>query len=521
MIRATAVSILVAFAASAPAGAAILRVSPDAAGPAHDGGSWANAFTTIQPALDAAQPGDEVWVKAGAWSQALTLKPGVSLYGGFCGDEALRDARNARGNVTSLVGPRMEAPTGVGSVVVDGFTLMIENGLLSQAEMITFSNNRVIGRGIAQLGGMAVISGNEFQGDPKSGPGILGWKSSLVIADNVISRYQTGGLLVGFKGTVDFTGAGIVLHSCSGSVHGNTVSGNGVAGLSWGRSIGGGAGVYADSCILWITGNRIEENWVSLQGAELAAPEGGGVLLDRGTYVVADNILRSNALLAVGGATTGLGAAISARSATVRLVNNTIVANVMDLRPSSEGAAGRYGAVYSAVAPDEQSICRAENNIVAFNDTGIGWYGSAPQWANNDVFGNGQDYPAGAPDLTGTDGNIAADPLFADAANGDYHLLPLSPARDAGDDLAVQGPYDLAGAFRIQGGGVDMGALEAAVGVEFTMADVARALRIAGGMAEAGATETDRLALSSRTSGVALYDAVRLARKVAGLEPNP
>jgi hypothetical protein len=43
-------------------------------------------------------------------------------------------------------------------------------------------------------------------------------------------------------------------------------------------------------------------------------------------------------------------------------------------------------------------------------------------------------------------GNIDADPLFADAANGDYHLLPSSPCIDAGSNAAVPADvFDLDG----------------------------------------------------------------------------
>jgi hypothetical protein len=37
------------------------------------------------------------------------------------------------------------------------------------------------------------------------------------------------------------------------------------------------------------------------------------------------------------------------------------------------------------------------------------------------------------------EGNIDADPLFADAANGDYHLLTDSPCIDAGDPAVPVG----------------------------------------------------------------------------------
>jgi hypothetical protein len=60
------------------------------------------------------------------------------------------------------------------------------------------------------------------------------------------------------------------------------------------------------------------------------------------------------------------------------------------------------------------------------------------------------------------DGNIDVDPLFADANNGNYHLLEDSPCIDAGDPNYPYDPNetDLDGKPRIIGGRIDMGAYE-------------------------------------------------------------
>ena len=55
---------------------------------------------------------------------------------------------------------------------------------------------------------------------------------------------------------------------------------------------------------------------------------------------------------------------------------------------------------------------------------------------------------------------IDSDPLFVDAAGGDYHLTFTSPCRGSGDNAAVTETTDFEGDPRIAQGTVDMGADE-------------------------------------------------------------
>lgn len=81
---------------------------------------------------------------------------------------------------------------------------------------------------------------------------------------------------------------------------------------------------------------------------------------------------------------------------------------------------------------------------------------------NSIVFGNGTDISvdSGSPQIE-PENLVGIDPLFTDAAGGDYTLAAGSPAEDAGNTTSTfMGPYDLAHASRIVGPETDLGAFE-------------------------------------------------------------
>ncbi len=82
------------------------------AGGSNDGSSWANAYTDLQSAFSSATAGDSIWVAKGTYKPTsgttrtiyFRLKNGVSIFGGFAGNETSVNNRNINSNLTILSG---------------------------------------------------------------------------------------------------------------------------------------------------------------------------------------------------------------------------------------------------------------------------------------------------------------------------------------------------------------------------------------------------------------------------------
>ena len=103
--------------------AEIVYVDQNATG---DGTSWENACLTITAGLTASVSGDDIWVKSATYAEAIEMKEGIALYGGFPIDGSPSfEQRDWRANETILnaTGLNTHAVVGADLAVLDGFTI--------------------------------------------------------------------------------------------------------------------------------------------------------------------------------------------------------------------------------------------------------------------------------------------------------------------------------------------------------------------------------------------------------------
>jgi predicted outer membrane repeat protein len=191
-----------------------------AASGTQSGASWANAFTTLQPAINAAVSGDSIFVAKGTYyptvaadgistnnrDKAFVLKNGTRLFGGFAGTEANFAARAADSNslhVTNLT--TLSGNLGnVADSIDNAYHVVISTGLSSFTfDGFTVANGYADGTTPLMIGGRAIgrhYGGGVFN-DSTSGS-----YSNVVIANNTAKSFNAeeggGGGMYNYKGSL-------------------------------------------------------------------------------------------------------------------------------------------------------------------------------------------------------------------------------------------------------------------------------------------------------------------------------
>ena len=480
----------------------------------NDGSSWDNAVATVQNGLDLADAkvtaglfaNCEVWVAKGTYvptqdvtgattpadptAKTILLKPNVALYGGFAGTEATRSERNIETNVTALNGEMgtkgytgdnaLYVVTGADGAMIDGFTITLGQSSGMHNDMAspivsncTFSANG--GSGMYNECSAPFVTDSTFTGT-SGGSGMKNYFSyptvnNCLFSDNVAPN---GGGMSNNWSAPKITNSSFVNNTAAAN-GGGMSSSSSLPTLthcvfSGNQAISHGGGMYNDYSVPTVVSTTFDSNQ--------AGGDGGALYNGNYSAIVTSSKFAFNTAQVYGGGMYNYNCAPI-------VSNSTFSGNTSTL----DG-----GGMYNETCPKGLTVvnCTFSDNQ-ASHGGGMANDGSSPTVSNCIFWGNRAGTaisnfydPTSAPtpfaitysDIEGgctkaskctsdATGNINADPLFVDAANGDFGLQPSSPCIDAANG-SVAPSLDLVGNARVDIVGVgndgsnyaDMGAYE-------------------------------------------------------------
>ncbi len=448
-------------------------------------GSPADAANRIEDALAAASAGDTVKVDSAAvGAMTLIVDRPVTLSGGWVSGFTARPT-GVRTRVTLVGNVQLSGPGG--TLRLEHF--VIENG---QGSLGLSPATGKWGGGVQLINTTGEIRDCEIRNNTSNtspdyggGGGVFVLSSTFTIADCSIhdNTGTVGGGVYAFKstGTISQTvfagnvannpginqpeGAHLAIDSSTVTVSACTFTGGSGArdgGAVWSR----GSTVTLDACSVTGTSASFDGGGVFVRGGAMTVTAttfsgcksnlfGGAIgSEDTGTGLALDGVSIDSCSAVIGGGVYASGAALDVAHLLVRrcsassgggglyLSSCTGTARNMTLHADSAGTGAGGITLVSGSA-------RVFNTIVSGSiGHGISCTSPGSTVDHTLVFGStGSDFDA----CTSDPSWIVADPLFADAGGGDYHLLLDSPAIDAGD------PDPLLGLTDPDGGRADLG----------------------------------------------------------------
>lgn len=426
----------------------IIYVTVTGAG-THSGNSWANALSSIEDAQALAVTYNAVvWVAAGTYygdttaDNAFTMVDGVSVYGGFAGNEPADydlSLRDFEANATILDG--MNARRVLyqpfefnGRTVWNGFTIrngqtsgdgagayLRRNAVLSQCRVQgNVSSSSISGGGGGVYCNNASVDKCNVYGNTSlyNGGGVYATNSTVSdcrIERNAVSNHYPNPQYYG--------GGGI--RASSSTITGCRIKGN--------QSAVAGGGVFSSGAVL--SGCEILEN--------TAVNRGGGINLTSSNSRVTDCLVGNNTATNVGGGisgggmvvnttivrntSTGDGAGVNGTSSATQITLTNCIVWGNERNGTPDNIRGNLTCSYSAIEGGHVG-----DSIIVLNNI------NPPLFVNPSL-------TAGATDTT---------------ANVDWHLQNGSVCVNRGSNSAVTDSLDLDGTARIKRDTVDLGCYE-------------------------------------------------------------